>query len=521
MKPSLFNDVIGPVMRGPSSSHTAASWRIARVCLDILSEPLKRALVEFETQGSWATNYEEQGTAMGVNGGLLGLDITDARMKETKQLLEAKGISVNYAISTFQTRHVNTLRISLEGVHGTQIRVMAESTGGGSFAIYRIDDFEVDIRGDYFEWLLFQTSADPIPDGIRKILPEHIAVTQSSAGTRRLLQLRSSAGIPSEILHKLKQLMGIKELCAIKPILPVISGNETALPFSTIASLLAYAEMEDLDLGAIGLAYETCLSGLSESALSQKMKDIIRIVDQSLHKGLEGTSYKDRILHHQSHLIGKAETEGKILQNTTLNKTIAYVTAIMESKSAMEVFVANPTAGSCGTVGGVLKAIAEELDSSEAERVKAYFAAGMVGVYFAAGPGFSAEEHGCQVECGAASGMAAAAIVQLFGGTARQALDAASMAIQNMIGLICDPVADRVEVPCLGKNIHAALNAYASATMICAGFDAVIPLEEVLQSVTEVSSHMPACHKCSGTGGLAITKTARALKSTLGSEMVR
>ena len=123
----------------------------------------------------------------------------------------------------------------------------------------------------------------------------------------------------------------------------------------------------------------------------------------------------------------------------------------MESKSAMEVVVANPTAGLCGVVDGVLRAVAYDIGATNDELIQAYFAIGIIGVYFAKGPGLSAEEHGCQVECGASAGMAAAGIVQLFGGAAKQAIDAASMAIQNMIGLVCDPIADRVEEPCLGK----------------------------------------------------------------------
>jgi L-serine dehydratase len=119
------------------------------------------------------------------------------------------------------------------------------------------------------------------------------------------------------------------------------------------------------------------------------------------------------------------------------------------------------------------------------------------------------------VECGASAGMAAAAMVQLMGGTARQALGAASMAIQNMIGLVCDPVADRVEVPCLGKNISAAVNALSSATMAVSGYNPVIPLDQVIQTVSRVSKTMPSCNKCTGKGGLAITETALNLKNML------
>jgi len=516
MLPTIFNDIIGPVMRGQSSSHTAATWRIARICLDILNEPLKKALVEFDKDGAWATNYMEQGTVMGINGGLLGLEITDFRMKNTKQLVEERDLSIIYKIGSYPTHHVNTVRISLSGINGNNILVYAASLGGGSFNIYQVNDFKVDIRGDYHELLVLIKSSKVVPERIKSIIPKDAVVNQISGKYSMLLNIKSSKEIPRETKQQITKLPNTQEVIVVNPILPILSGNDTEVPFTTIESLLKYAERENYSLGDVGLIYEKCLSGLSEAGLLNKMKEIIRIIENSINTGIEGTIYEDRILHHQSHLIKKAEKNNRILHNSILNRIISYVTAIMEVKSAMEVFVANPTAGSCGTVGGVIKAIAEELKSNEDELIKSYFAAGIVGVYFAVGPGFSAEEHGCQVECGAASGMAAAAIVQLFGGTAKQAIDASSMAIQNMIGLICDPVADRVEVPCLGKNVNAAVNAYTSASMICSGFDAVIPLDEVIQTVSRVSDQMPSCVKCTGKGGLAITNTAADLKRKLG-----
>ena len=518
MATSIFNDVIGPVMRGPSSSHTAASWRIARVCLDILNEPLKQAIIEFDKDGAWATNYLEQGTVMGINGGLLGLEITDHRMKNTRQIVEESGILIKYKISSFKTKHVNTIRISLEGRNGNKIRVIAISLGGGLFEIYQLNDFEINIRGDYFELLILTKYTQRIPHNIKMIIPFDGTLIHSSDKNSSLINLKYSKEIPDETIRQLTLDPNIEKVMVINPILPIISGNHIEVPFTTIQSLLEYADRENHSLGDIGLIYEKCLSGLPENVLLDKMANIIRIIENSIKAGLAGTLYDNRILPQQSHLLKKAEEDGKIPQNSIVNKIIAYVTAIMEVKSAMDVFVANPTAGSCGTVGGVIKALADELNSTEDELTHAYFAAGMIGVYFASGPGFSAEEHGCQVECGAASGMAAAALVQLLGGTAKQTVDAASMAIQNMIGLICDPVADRVEVPCLGKNVSAAVNAYASATMVCSGFNAVIPLDEVLQTVSEVGQQMPACVKCTGTGGLALTKTAFDLKGKLSIE---
>jgi len=479
--PSIFNDVIGPVMRGPSSSHTAASWRIARTCLYILNEPLKKAIVDFDTNGIWALNYREQGTVMGINGGLLGFEMADSLMKNTEIVAEEMEISITYEINSFPTKHTNTVRLLLEGINGKTILAVAASLGGGSFEIQQIDGFDVNICGE----------------------------------NGNLVNLKSPNKITDDIINHFNNDRVFGSVIIVNPILPIVSGNDTEMPFTTIGSLLEYANEENLDLGEMGIIYEKCQSGLPDSVLLSKMEEIVGIIENSIKKGLEGTKYEDRILHQQSHLIDKAEKVGKILQNSLVNKIVAYVSAIMESKSAMEVIVAIPTAGSCGTVGGVLKAVADDINSTPDEKIKAYFAAGIAGAYFAKGPGFSAEEHGCQVECGASSGMAAAGLAQLFGGTAKQALSAASMAVQNMIGLVCDPIADRVEAPCLGKNISAAVNALSSATMACSGFDAVIPLDEVIETVSRVSKQMPTCVKCTGRGGLAMTPTALRLKEKI------
>ncbi|PIA79510.1 hypothetical protein BFR04_01310 [Gaetbulibacter sp. 4G1] len=514
-RPGIFNDVIGPIMRGPSSSHTAASWRAAKICMDILNEPLTKAIIDFDKDGAWAPNYRDQGTTIGIEGGLLGIEMSDDQIKNTEQIADEKGISIQYEVNSYQTNHANTFRLALEGTQGKQTKVTAISIGGGSFEIQDIDGFKVSINGGYYELLLKGVSKNIHLQGLLILFTESKSISESFNNEKRLVNIKFSKVISIETINKLKDTIPFDELTIIKPVLPIISGNESELPFTTVASLLEYAEQKNLDLAALGLLYEKNQSGLDDQEVVDKMKSIVAIIENSIKTGLEGTYYEDRILPRQSHLIDDAQKKKKILEHSVVNKIIANVSAIMESKSAMEVVVANPTAGSCGVVGGVLRAVADDINASHDELIQAYFATGIIGVYFAQGPGFSAEEHGCQVECGASAGMAAAGIVQLFGGSAKQAIDAASMAIQNMIGLICDPIADRVEAPCLGKNVSAAVNALSSATMACAGYNALIPLNEVIETVSSVSLQMPSCNKCTGKGGLAITKTACAIKEKL------
>jgi len=517
--PGIFNDVIGPVMRGPSSSHTAASWRIAKICLEMLQEPLKNAVIDFDKNGAWAPNYREQGTTLGIDGGLLGLEMTDNLMKQTEDIAADRGILITYKVDSFKTKHVNTVRLTLEGTHGNNVKTLAASLGGGAFEIQELNGFEVSIRGDYYELLLFLDGEINSIEPIKSALPELKFVSKSLYNGRTLINVKLSNNVSNATLSILKEKVLINEIILLKPVLPIIAGNEKKVPFSTVDSLIKYSTEHNYDLGKLGLIYEQSQSGLTVNEVNKIMVDHVNIINKSIEIGLKGTVYKDRILPQQSHLIDKGIKAGKILNNSIVNEIIKNVSAIMESKSAMEVVVANPTAGSCGTVGGVLKAVADELKASKEELIQAYFAAGLVGVYFANGPGFSAEEHGCQVECGASAGMAAAGIVQLFGGTAKQAIDAASMAIQNMIGLVCDPIADRVEAPCLGENVSAAVNALSSATMVASGYNALIPLDEVISTVSSVSSQMPTCVKCTGKGGLAITKTACAIKAKLSNHL--
>lgn len=517
--PSILNDVIGPVMRGPSSSHTAAGWRMSKTGMQLLNEELDTALIELKQGSIWASNYREQGTALGMDGGLLGIDISDERILHAGRIAKDKGISIEYRISSFEALHTNTVRITLQGKSGKIIVLKAISTGGGMFVITGCNSFEVELRGDSYDLIILAGPAfgQKDMDSLSALFKgkEKTRLITRKDGT--LIQIQSSRPFPEQIRETVAALDRVEWASLTEPVLPVVSGNESEFLFTDIRTMLAFAQDENYSLGELGLLYESSKSGLSKEELMARMKSLIHIIEGSIRKGLEGTSYADRILHRQSHWIEKAEQEGKIHSGTLINRIIANITALMEAKSAMEVIVALPTAGSCGTFGGTVKAFCDTNGTGEEQKALAYFAGGLIGIFFAMGPGFSAEEHGCQVETGAAGCMAAAALADLSGGDYRRAMAAASMSLQNSIGLICDPVADRVEVPCLGKNVTSGMNALAASTMALSGFDPVIPLDQVIRTVKKVGRALPASLCNSGRGGLAVTPRAKELKEMLAS----
>lgn len=483
------------------------------MAVQMIEGNLRKALIEFDKDGAWVTNYEEQGTVLGMNGGLLGIDMSDDAMKQNERIASERGVQINYNISSFENSHANSMQLTLGSDKNDQVKILAASLGGGSFEIQKIDECRVEMKGDRYGLLIW--SEDNLNDELEKLKPAGSNLKAVEMPDFNFYLMEDADPFGKDLEEHIRNWDEVMKVCSIIPIMPVISGREKELPFSSIESLIEFSRSKNMSLGELGLMYEGYRSGLSENELKDKMTRLIEIIEGSISIGLAGTDFQDRILPQQSHLVAKAEKKGNILQGSIINKIVANVAAIMESKSALEVIVANPTAGSCGTVGAALKAVSDEVEASMDEKIMAYFASGLVGAYFAMGPGFSAEEHGCQVECGASAGMAAAAIVELFEGNASQALGAASMAIQNMIGLVCDPIADRVEAPCLGKNTSAAVNALSSATMALSGFAHLIPLDQVLDTVERVSADMPTCVKCTGLGGLAITPAAVKLKKQL------
>jgi L-serine dehydratase len=298
-------------------------------------------------------------------------------------------------------------------------------------------------------------------------------------------------------------------------VLPVMSRKGVTVPFTTCDEMFEYDGDRGAQLWQLALEYESARGTLPENEVLARMTDIVRTVRSSIEQGIAGSEYEDRILGYQCGKFDEQRQQGRLLDAGMLNRIVLYVTALMEVKSAMGVIVAAPTAGACAALPGACVGAADYLELGDEEVARAMLAGGLIGVLIATRSTFAAEVCGCQAECGAASGMAAAALCTLAGGASRQSVAAASMALQNSLGMVCDPVAKRVEVPCLGKNVMAASNALSCANMALAGFDPVIPFDEVIETTDRVGRSLPRELRCTALGGLSITKTAKEIERRL------
>jgi L-serine dehydratase len=282
--------------------------------------------------------------------------------------------------------------------------------------------------------------------------------------------------------------------------------------------MFEYNAGKDFQLWELAVDYEAARGNISREEVFEKMRAIVRIMDNAIRSGLVGTTYDDRILGSQSSQLKKQLEDRRLVGGEANNTVIMYVSAVMEVKSSMGVIVAAPTAGSCGALPGAVFGTAHSLGASEDEIVKALLAAGLIGVFIASGATFAAEVGGCMAETGSGAGMAAAAIVGMAGGTLEQSIGAASLALQNSLGLICDPIGNRVEAPCLGRNVMAATNAVACANMALSDYRHLIPLDEVIAAMKEVGDRIHHTLRCTNLGGLSITPAAKRIEASLNSK---
>lgn len=499
-------------MRGPSSSHCAASLRIGRLCLDLMGGSITDVLIEYDPNGSLATTHKSQGSDMGLFGGFLGWEADDPRLENYQAEISAAGIYPQIEIKDIGANHPNTYQINLTN-GAEEHQLIALSIGGGMIEVIRIDGAEVNMTGGYFETLIFTNDTQPV-EALLRSLDDYDGL-EVCHGDRSYVSLKSQEGLSETILEELRAIDGVDEIRCLRPVLPVKSRKNLSVPFSSCEEMLTYNKDKDLDLWELAVAYESARGNISEDQVYEQMRSIVRIMSDSIKSGLKGTEYKDRILGNQSGNFKAQMDEGKLVAGDSLNRIILFVSAMMEVKSSMGVIVAAPTAGSCGALPGALLGICSALDLREEAAVKAMLAAGMIGVFISEGATFAAEVGGCQAECGSGSGMAAAGIVGLMGGSLNQALAASSMALQNSLGMICDPVANRVEAPCLGRNVMAASNALSTANMALADYDHLVPLDQVIEAMDEVGNAMAHELRCTGLGGLSISKASREIEAKL------
>lgn len=292
------------------------------------------------------------------------------------------------------------------------------------------------------------------------------------------------------------------------------------LKYNSVEELVAAASSSNKKISEIVLAQQAEDMETTEDTVYSTMENSFEVMRQSVSDGMDET------LRSPSGLSGgaaarlkKAVDEGKNHYGHLLGNAISMALAVTEYNSCMGQIVAAPTAGSCGVIPAALISVMEEFDLPKHDIIMSLFTSSAIGMVIAKCASIAGAEGGCQAEVGSASAMAAAALTEIFGGTPQMVSDSCAIALKNTMGLVCDPVAGLVEVPCIKRNAMGVANAFTASELACAGITSAIPADEVILAMKQVGNMMSSSLKETSEGGLAATPTGcRLRKQIFGSD---
>ena len=290
----------------------------------------------------------------------------------------------------------------------------------------------------------------------------------------------------------------------------------TMITYQSIDELVKTAVSERKQISDVVSEQQAMEQHCTIDQLYRQMERNLQVIRESVQWGLKpGHRSPSGLSGGDAHRLLEAVQQGQTAGGGTLGMALVRALAVTEVNATMGRIVAAPTAGSCGILPAAILTVMETKDIPEHKAVMALFTAGGIGLVISKQATISGAQGGCQAECGSAAAMAAAAIVEIVGGTPEQAAHACAIALKNVLGLACDPVAGLVEVPCIKRNAIGAANAFVAADLALAGIESAIPADEVIQAMRSIGLQMPAALKETAEGGLASTPTGRKLAQRL------
>lgn len=280
--------------------------------------------------------------------------------------------------------------------------------------------------------------------------------------------------------------------------------------------LIEICKERNLKLSELAIISEMEETGrVREQAVSEMVKNLKTMKDAASKAMDKEVISVSGLIGGDGHRLKKYVEAGNSLCGNFMVKAMARAISCSEVNASMGRIVACPTAGSCGILPSVIITAGEQLGKTDEELIEALFCSAIVGQVIAQNASISGAEGGCQAECGTAAAMGAAAVVEMMGGTPEMSLNAAAIVIKNILGLVCDPIAGLVEVPCAKRNAAGAVSALTTADMVMAGVESKIPFDDVVLAMYKVGKSLPPELRETAQGGLAITPTGLKLKEQI------
>ena len=428
--PSIFNDVLAPVTQGPSSSNTVGPYRIGTLTRAILDGPPKDLLVEMSTRGDFMEMFYSMSSDKALLSGLLGRDLIADDLEQAYAAAEAAGLICRFQFTDRLPGIPSELMELTVSSSRETLRLSAATLGGGEIMIREINGTPCDLRG---------------------MRPESI------------------------------ELEGLPGKRSLPSVYPLRTLEDPAPPFATGEEMLACAKATGKALWELALDYEQALTGLSAEAIlavaGERLDIAYRAIESGYRPGLQYEGVSPPLAHSvRQRLPGLPLLPSGISDGGALDAL-----AVMDHSNAHGIIVCMPTGGCSGVIPAAIRNAAAALGRSREEEVRALLAAGLIGVFY-----YPTHYHGalgCQAEVGVAASMAAGALASFQSRDAAVAETAAVLAMQSLLGQLCDPIGGYVQAPCIIRNMTAVSVAVTCANAALMGMDALVSLDEMCQAV--------------------------------------
>jgi L-serine dehydratase len=511
---SLF-DVLGPIMTGPSSSATAGAVKIGRMGRMFLGgQPEEVDLYFSETFGC---KYRGNSTDAAVIGGLMGFAVDAPEIRNAREIAASRGMKVTIRVKSEEAPATDAapkpisiemdLRRKTESIHVTGL-----SIGGSEIVMSEVDGFPLELQGNEDGFLVFSSDGG-LEGALEGLFGNNLLGLDRIEKGGRFLYVGTLERPPTAIsIEKAEELPGVTRAVFLQNLLSYRLYDAEPL-FGSIAGMVRFCEENGMTMADAAVAYEVKRSRLAEAVIRQMAADTWKVMKASVEEGIKGKNpvLSGLVPGDAGCRLARRAEEGLALSGRTVALAAARALACMECDACMGRVVAAPTAGAAGVIPGALLTASEALGATEEQVVDALLVSAAVGSVIALAAPVSGTMGGCQSEVGVASAMTASALAHLGGGTPSQAAHAMAIALKNVLGLVCDPVAGAVEVPCIKRNAMGVANAFVAADMALAGIESAIPADEVIMALCNVQKLLPVELRASARGGLGITPTAQRL----------
>lgn len=497
-------------MIGPSSSHTAGMARIGMMAHRIIGGEARS--IRLDLSPKLRATYRGHRTDAALIGGVMGLSENDPGIGDAIQTAHDRGVGTSVAFLPEGEYPQNTARITVERPDGESCSVTGTSIGGGSVLISQVDGVPLRLSADAFH--LVAWSRSPIPEAA---VPSGAALQKGTGEKGHITCMTFLAKPPQEAAALLEKTPGVFRVRLVEPVLEYGVSQPDHPAVRSCAEACRQAAQEGISLAEAAVRYEMGRSGFPREKIVERMGRHLAQMKESVRRGRRD----NRLLYgiasgRDARLLSAAVDGGKTISGGIVPEAVAMALGVMEYNGSMGCIVAAPTAGSSGIVPGCMAAVQQKYGFSDEKLVDALFVSALMGIIMTErSVSFSGSVGGCQGEVGVSSAIAAAGLASLFSDDPEVIVHAMALCLKNLLGLVCDPIAGPIEIPCIKRNAVGVANAFISADMALAGIRSFIPPDEVIDALVDVETRLPPELKCAAIGGLACTPTAMCVRQRL------